>query len=245
MENKFRTAITKYKISPYYSQKLMILKSYEIAFIFDDSGSMCSILNDSPLNTDTFKATRWQELQYFANISVKLVNAINSNGCNVHFLNRDSKYHVQDMKQLWPCFDMKPTGYTPLTSVMNLILYENSKNNNNLLIVIVTDGGPTDNTGRSDIITFKRCLQTRPENVFTSIVTCTDEAEAVGYLYQWNKTIPRLDVIDDYRNEKKKKNKLQSGAEFTFGDYVAMSLVGSIDQSVNTHDSTQDCCVLL
>ena len=49
---------------------------------------MNSVLNDSPLNAGLFKATRWDELQHFAKISIDIANVFNTEGVDVHFLNR-------------------------------------------------------------------------------------------------------------------------------------------------------------
>ena len=69
-EEKFRNILNKHEISIEFSQRLQQLQGFKIVFIFDDSGSMNTPLNDSPLNNNNtlFKATRWDELQYFAKI---------------------------------------------------------------------------------------------------------------------------------------------------------------------------------
>ena len=49
-EEQFRNIILKYEISQEYAGRLQQLRDCKIVFIFDDSGSMNSTLNDSPLN---------------------------------------------------------------------------------------------------------------------------------------------------------------------------------------------------
>ena len=54
-EEVFRQIINRYEISPEFSAKLQKLNTFKIVFIFDDSGSMCSPLEDSPLNKGFMK----------------------------------------------------------------------------------------------------------------------------------------------------------------------------------------------
>jgi hypothetical protein len=250
LEQNLANVLRQHEINYYYAEKMMKLKAFKIVFVFDDSGSMCSTLSDSPLNTNTFRATRWDELQYFANISIEVTNVFNNEGCDVYFLNRAPVKCVRSMEQLRPSFEQKPAGYTPLTGVLNTILYENSRSERQLLIIIVTDGEPTNNTGHKDIQSFKQFLKHRPRNVFTTIVACTDEQDLMEYLNNWDRNIPRLDVLDDYRSEKKEANRKRqhsSGTSLTFGDYVAKSLIGSIDQSLDKLDENlvNPLCTLL
>jgi hypothetical protein len=248
MEQKLQNVVRRHEIGQFFAQKMMSLKAFKIVFVFDDSGSMCSVLNDSPLNTSTFRATRWDELQYFANISIEVANVFTNEGCDVFFLNRAPIKCVRNIEQLRPSFLQKPAGFTPLTGVLNTILYENSRTERQLLIIIVTDGEPTDDSGRRDIHSFKRCLQHRPRNVFTTIVACTDEDDSMEYLNNWDRTIPRLDIVDDYRSEKNEVKRTQKhGSSFSFGDYVAKSLIGSIDQQLDRMDErrvTSSCTLL-
>jgi len=64
-EEKYRNIIQKYGISQEYSNVLQRLRDFKIVFIFDDSGSMNSIVHESPLNNlnrnNMLKATRWDE----------------------------------------------------------------------------------------------------------------------------------------------------------------------------------------
>ena len=69
-EEMYREIIQKYEINRTFADKLQMLQGFKIVFVFDDSGSMKNTLDDSPLNKSSslMKATRWDELQYFANI---------------------------------------------------------------------------------------------------------------------------------------------------------------------------------
>ena len=173
-ELKFEEIINKYEISRLFSQKLGILASFKIVFIFDDSGSMNSTLNDSPLNTNTFKATRWEELQEFAKISIEIANVFNKEGVDVHFLNRQSVRNVKTINDLAYLLEKKPSGYTPLNKILKKVLSEsNIPSTKKLLVLIVTDGEPTDDRGQEDIYGFKQSLMQRNAKTYTTIVSCT------------------------------------------------------------------------
>jgi len=63
------------------------------------------------------------------------------------------------------------------------------------------------------------------------------------YLNNWDRTIPRLDVVDDFRNEKLEILSAQgSRFKFSFGDYIVKSLIGSIDPEIDDLDEAYCCC---
>jgi hypothetical protein len=90
-EDLYKRIVTKYEISQEYSGRLQKLTGCKIVFIFDDSSSMNTVLNESPLNDMNrdrlLKATRWEELQYFASISIEIANLFNDS-TDVYFLNK-------------------------------------------------------------------------------------------------------------------------------------------------------------
>ena len=116
LEQKFQSITRKYEINTKFAQKLQILESFKVVFVFDDSGSMNTVLQDSPLNNSNslFKATRWDELQYFANISIEIASIFNPNGCDIYFLNRypSPVRDITDSSQLVNYFRDKPQGFT-------------------------------------------------------------------------------------------------------------------------------------
>ena len=231
--------IKKYEISYENINRLGILKNFKVAFIFDDSGSMNYTLKESPLNKpDTlFKATRWNELQYFSKIAIDVCSLFNPTGCEVYFLHRHSNpiRNITKSSQILSYFNSSPYGGTPLTSCLKTLLSNNSPNslgNKNLLVVIVTDGEPTDGVNN-----FKKVLESRGDKVFTSIVVCTEDKNSVAYLNNWDNSMPNLDVVDDYRNEKNEINKVKGfGYPFSYGDYVVKCLVGSIYSDLDKFD---------
>lgn len=250
-EQKFSEIILKYEISRFFSDKLQLLNMFKVVFIFDDSGSMNATLSDSPLNNGLLKATRWDELQYFSRISLEIANIFNQNGTDVYFLNRPIARSIKSSDQLLPYFQNKPAGYTPISKVLRTVLAENHPSmlsECKLLIIIVTDGEPTDDYGKVDIQSFKQVLQSRNPTTYTTIVSCTDEDYTMNYLNDWDRTIPRLDVVDDFRNERLEiLNKQGRNFSFSFGDYVVKSMIGSIDPSMDNlderfHNSEQGCC---
>lgn len=119
-------------------------------------------------------------------------------------------------------------------------------NEKKLLIIIATDGEPTDDYGKVAIKQLKECLLKRNPNIFTTIVVCTDDEESVSYLNKWDVKIPKLDVVDDFRNERLEIRRAKGVTyPFSFGDYVVKSLIGSIDPTLDKLDEQTKCCALL
>ena len=236
-EELYKRIVTKYEISQEYSARLQKLTGCKIVFIFDDSSSMNTVLNESPLNDMNrdrlLKATRWEELQYFASISIEIANLFNDS-TDVYFLNKPPIRNINNIDFLLNFLKQnKPNGYTPLNKIFNQVLNENVNyiREKKLLIIILTDGEPTDDYGNGDIKNFKRSLLSRdPMNkIFVNIVTCTDDDDSVHYLNKWDRTIKNLDVIDDYKSEKDEVKKAKGQRyHFSFGDYVVKALVGSL-----------------
>ncbi|CAF0954642.1 unnamed protein product [Brachionus calyciflorus] len=249
-EQKFSGIISKHEISQYFAGKLQLLNMFKIVFVFDDSGSMNAILNESPLNNGLMKATRWNELEYFAKISIEIANIFNENGTDVFFLNRPMARNVCKSEDLIPYFQTKPSGYTPIARVLQNVLQTNNQQvlgERKLLIILVTDGEPTNDNGQVDIQGFKNILKTRGPTTYTTIVSCTDEENTMDYLNNWDRTIPRLDVVDDFRSERDEVKKSKgSSFSFSFGDYVVKSMIGSIDPELDRADERPaDCCMIL
>ena len=222
----------KHEINPQIAQKLQTLQSFKIVFIFDDSGSMNA--------TDTGTLTRWEELLQFANVSIEIASVFNQNGSDLYFLNRPVMKNVSVSSQLAQCFREKPQGVTPLTRIVQNIINDNSSHElsgKNLLLIITTDGEPTDADGNPSVPEFKQCLQNRPNNVFSTIVACTSDQDSIGYLNGLDKEMPRLDVCDDYKSEfAEVKRSKGPQFPFSFGDYIAKILLGSIDPGFDKSD---------
>jgi hypothetical protein len=88
---------------------------------------MKSSLEDSPLNRpgNLLNASRWDELKYFANISIEIAAIFEQNGCDVHFLNKGPFTRITSASQLNYLFEQGPNGYTPLTDTLTAVLVQN------------------------------------------------------------------------------------------------------------------------
>jgi hypothetical protein len=115
-------------------------------------------------------------------------------------------------------------GPTPIVPVLRRVLRDKQHEieERKLLILLATDGVPTDNQGHRDIRSFEYVLKNerKPSNrIPVTIIACTDDDDCIGYLNDWDKRIPNLDVVDDYRNEKKEIQARQGKQfPFSFGD---------------------------
>jgi hypothetical protein len=60
----------------------------------------------------------------------------------------------------------------------------------------------------------------------SSVLVFLDDDDCIGYLNDWDKKISNLDVVDDYRNEKKEIQARQGkDFPFSFGDVGQVDLV--------------------
>jgi hypothetical protein len=114
------------------------------------------------------------------------------------------------------------------------------------LVIIFTDGCPTsDNkTSRDAINEFKQTLQGRnPMNrIFVTIVASTEDEYSLKYLNNWDKTIPNLDVVDDYKSERKEiYSASKVDTSYTYNDYIAKILLGSFVKEIDELDEYLFC----
>lgn len=64
-----------------------------------------------------------------------------------------------------------------------------------------------------------------------TFLACTDDRQAISYLSNWDKMIPNVDVMDDYRSELSEIQRTRGPTfPFSFGDYIVKCLLGSIDR---------------
>lgn len=130
-----------------------------------------------------------------------------------------------------------PSGFTPLTRAICTILGSRATERN-VLLLIATDGEPTDDHGRVDIPSFIAALSSKRPNVFVQIMACTDDESAVAYLDNVDRTVPRVDVTDDFRSERAQILRAQGASyHFTFGDYIVKSLLGPVDPFFDSLDT--------
>ncbi|CAF3321160.1 unnamed protein product [Rotaria socialis] len=230
----FQQLVARYEINHTFATKLRVLEGYEIVFICDDSGSMNTPLGDLSGPFDKLPS-RWDELKQTVSIVVDLASVFDPDGVDIYFLNREPMFHVRNSQQLIPIFAVPPAGPTPIVPVFRRVLRDkqNEIAERKLLILLATDGVPTDNQGHRDIRSFEYVLahERKPSNrIPVTIIACTDDDDCIGYLNDWDRKIPNLDVVDDYRNEKKEIQARQGkNFPFSFGDYVVKILMGGVD----------------
>jgi len=90
---------------------------------------------------------------------------------------------------------------------------------------------PTNNYGQVDIGALEAVLRhERSPQIHVTFLACTDDLQAINYLSNWDRMIPNVDVMDDYRSERAEVYRTRGGNfPFSFGDYIVKSLLGSVD----------------
>jgi hypothetical protein len=239
--DKFGEIVDKYKISNFFALKLRQLENYEIVIICDDSGSMSSPVT-MPKTPFEPSEIRWNEAQRSLKTIVDIASIFSQDGIDIYYLNRKSIKSVTSAEDLETReeFNKRPDGGTPLGKTLGKVLQEKSQviREKPLLIIIFTDGEP------NDMNEFVTKLKTRSpiERIPINIVACTDDESAVGYLDELDKTIPNLDVCDDYQSECQQIQSVQGNAfDFTYGDYIVKILLGPIDQILDQLDEKKIC----
>jgi len=166
------------------------------------------------------------ELKKLVAVLVQFVTAISSAGLDIHFLNRPPERSVSSTAGLQAVFSTAPVGGTPLCGGLAQIFqeYKDLPSEVKLLLVVITDGEPTDGT-RTDL--FNVLSRKRP-NFHVSVAECTDQAEDMEYLDQWDGLILNFDNTDDYREELARVKAVQ-GMQFKFDytDYVIKILLAT------------------
>ncbi|CAF3587554.1 unnamed protein product, partial [Adineta steineri] len=230
----FQKFARRYEISNDFAVKLRGLEGYEFVFICDDSGSMNTPLGDAIYSHEN-QPTRWDQLKKIVSIVVDLASALDPDGIDIYFLNRQPILNVRSSAELGNVFAMLPEGSTPIVPVLRQVLQEKhcQIHERKLLILLATDGVPTDEDERPDINTLKEVLMHEripADRVPVTIVACTDDEYSMEYLNNWDKTIPNLDVVQDYRSEQKQILDCQGkDFPFSFGDYIVKILMGGVD----------------
>ncbi|CEP02732.1 unnamed protein product (mitochondrion) [Plasmodiophora brassicae] len=251
---RFRSLAAQYEIRDDFCRDLRQLENFEIVLLCDDSGSMSRTLGDDHVaGRDPFapRKTRWDELRETVAVIVDFGTCFDENGVDVYFLNRAPCYNVRSAAQVAEAFRTGPTGFTPLTAAVQLILRQKIQalgESKPVLLVIATDGAPTDRQGNDDVRGFQQCIKTLPKNVYVSFLACTDNDDDVAYLNKMDGKFDRVDVTDDYRSERAEILKVQgSSFRFSFGDYVVKAMLGPIVDKFDKLDERNDsgtCCMI-
>ncbi|CAF5048088.1 unnamed protein product, partial [Rotaria sp. Silwood1] len=106
VNDRLRVIAAQYEINDTLTQHLNILQQFKIVVLCDDSDSMNTLVDGT---TDT----RWDELRSIVRIVIEIGTVFDSNGIDVHFLNRLSMPNVTDTQQVVESFSQRPTGITP------------------------------------------------------------------------------------------------------------------------------------
>ena len=156
---------------------------------------------------------------------------------------------MRDPAQVHSAFQPPPTGYTPIAAALQQVMQAKAaqlREGKRLLVLIMTDGEPTDAVGNADVAGLGHALDRRPPTVWTTFVACTDDRQVMEYLNGWDRTKPRVDVVDDYDSERAEVVKAQGkGFRFSRGDYVVKLLLGAIDPDMDRLDEKRSskCCI--
>jgi hypothetical protein len=176
---------------------------------------------------------------------------MDANGVDIYFLNRDPILNVNNPQNIRHIFNSPPQGLTPLVPALRRILAAKRSQTfeKKLLILIATDGyildnsnfvftyyyfffrAPTNDRGDTDIGTLEAVLRNeRTPQTYITFLACTDDLAAVNYLSNWDKSMPNLDVVDDYRSERAEIQRIRGATfPFSYGDFIVKALLGSID----------------
>ncbi len=234
--DRFINIVEKHSINNFFAQKIRQLEGYEICIICDDSGSMTNLVT-TPTNHFEKINSRWQEAQQSLKIIVDIASAFDPDGVDIYYLNRTPILGVTTSEGLnnYKEFNQYPNGSTPLGETIQKVLSDKASvlSERKMLLIIFTDGEP------NNMDLFKNVLKNRKpiDNIFVTIVACTDDDNAVGYLNGLDKQIKNLDVCDDYLSEMKEIKRVQGQSfNFSFGDYITKILLGSIDNSIDLLD---------
>lgn len=223
---RFQFIVESYNINTFFAMRLRELDGYEIVIICDDSGSM-SYPVTKPENIFDRTESRWEEAQKSIKIIVDIASVFDSDGVDIYYLNRKPILNVYTSEELEfnENFKRGPNGSTPLGEILQKVLSAKKSCERSLLIIIFTDGAP------DNLKLFKSVLANRKpiDKIFVSLVACTDDFDAIGYLNELDTTIKNVDTNDDYHSERKEILQVQgTHFSFTFGDYICKILLGPV-----------------
>jgi len=258
--NQLRNFCQAKEISASTIGKLRQLEDFDIVCLCDDSGSMSTAVEDQGTTRDPFgkRMTRWDELCVAVQFIAEVATALDKNGIDIFFLNREGMAGVFSVPQIQQLFLAPPHGYTPTVDALKNILTVKAESlkERKVLLILLTDGEPTDTNGNVQIHDFVLFMRQKPATLYVSIVACTDDLSVLGYLDQIDSTVPNVDVNDDYRDERKQVLQ-KSGLNLSYGDYICKVMLGPIDRSFDkldeggnsqnqqTKKSSEACCCLI
>jgi hypothetical protein len=230
-----------FNIAPQHVNMLRQMIGKQVAIICDDSGSMSNATTSPSLFTGNFlpndpfapRRTRFDEVKEMMMAMIQIVCAMDPDGVDIYFLNRDDAKNVTNPADVAQLFAVPPNGYTPLVKTFNRVMADNMSKleENKLIVFIITDGVPyvlNDPSESSDA--FKNALLSKHKNVNVSIAACTDDPIVMKFLNEIDGVIPNVDICHNYLKEQQEVLAVQGkNFPFTVGDYLVKFLLGSID----------------
>ena len=185
--------------------------------------------------SESTKLTRWEELRKIVKIIVEIGVIFDTDGVDIHFLNRPPVLNVTNPALIDQEFQTNPYGYTPLASTLQKIfkpILEDPNPAKKRLVFVATDGEPTDGKGCPNVPELKRVMKQvrRAEQTHVSFLVCSDDDDGVAYLSDWDKQMTNVDTTDDYITERNKVRRYRQRPDYPFshGDYIVKAMMGSI-----------------
>ncbi len=223
MDNLLSKICRKYEIQPAMSKYLSRLADFEIVIVCDDSGSMMRPI-------DGTQRTRLDELRSIIETIAEIGVIFDSNGVDIYFLNRPPVLNVTDPADIARAFEPPPSGFMPLAFVLNEVFQSElarRERDKKLLVFVATNGDQNEHVCELEYVMREK---RRVETTFVAFLLCTDDPTSVEYLYEWDRTMPNVDVTNHFRAEREKIRRChaQKNYPFSFGDYVVKVLVGAI-----------------
>lgn len=224
---------SRYEIDQKFADYFRILINYKIVIIADDSGSM----NQKSGPNDT----RWSELCSFIKLVFSITETIQNSFIDLFFLNRGGITGIQTLESIVTAFANPPKGPTPIVPILRHVLQQSYTGYSGRIIIIATDGEPTDSYNRVNTKELYDVLMNeRSSNDFVTFLACTDDDRTIDYLNNWDRIIPRVDVVDDYFSERTEILRAQGqNFHFSYGEYVIKTMAGSLVPELDVLDEPQ------
>jgi len=235
---------TRYQIDGKYHNLLKHIKQFDNILVVDDSESLMGLADP---DSDSNK-TRWDELKTGVQIMCDL-HEILGLSFSLYFCHRGHMKNVRSFSQISHMFQAAPNTSTNLVNTCAIMEKEEmlltAPRVHKKLIHIFTDGSSADSLRAGNMDAFTNFLQHRnhKRDTFYSIILCTDDEkidkEYRALEYRTGKTssgIIGVDVTMDYRGEQRDIQRINPNILFTYGDYIAKTLVGSFDPQTHNID---------
>jgi len=119
-----KRVLIQYDVHIAEAEDLVVLQSYEIVLICDDSGSMS--LGTGAGSYSAKGPSRWSELKDTVSCIVELGACFDASGIDIYFLNRPAIHGVKSIKDspFVAAFEERPRGTTPLTETLRTVAQE-------------------------------------------------------------------------------------------------------------------------